>query len=394
MRRTFVALAISTLLLTTGHLAWAQTNDHVFRSWRWEEEVAAARPAGLAGAFVAVANDSSAAALNPAGLLSLPRDGREISASALRRGSGTAGPGDSLLSRTDLGFGSAVVRLGPSWAVGAYYDEPRSLRLEMAPFVLPSGARDNGFVEAELHNFGVSAAYLVSPRLRVGAGLTASRLVLDSNSGVSFGRVFHEIVNQASSDTRLRPSVGATYDAGSTVRLGLVARPGASWTVSRESFDPTTSIVLDPGSTHRVRAPDVYSAGAAVRLLRRLLITGQLDFVRYSQIRDTLEIMRGSVLGEDYVLDDALEVRGGAEWTMPVGSFDIALRGGVYSEAPGSLAYVGPNADEAAAFRGADRRLLGAAGATVMLRRRIGVDASTVWGGDRRLVLVGARYRF
>ena len=394
MRRVLVATAVSTLLLMTSRLAGAQTNDPVYRSWRWEEEVAAARAAGLAGAFVAVANDASAAALNPAGLIALPRNGREISANALRQGSGTAGVGDSLLSRTDLGLGSAAVRLGESWAVGAYYEEPRSFRLEIAPFALPSGTREHGFIEARLRDFGVAAAFMPTPRLRLGAGLAASRLVLDSNGGVSFNRVFSEVINQASQDTRLRPSVGATYDVGSAVRLGVVARPGATWTVTRESFNPAAGIVLDAGSAHRVRAPDLYSAGAAVRVLPRLLLTGQLDLVRYSQIRDALEIMRGSVLGKDYVLDDALEARGGVEWTIPAGSFDVALRGGVYSEAPGSITYVGPNPDEAAAFRGSERRLLGAAGATVTMRHVIAVDAATVWGGDRRLLLLGARYRF
>lgn len=393
MRRNLVALTLSILALAVCDDAWAQTNDHVFRSWRWEEEVVAARPGGLAGAFVAIANDSSAAALNPAGLLSLPRKGREVAASALRRGSGTAGP-DALISRTDLGYGAAVVPLGSSWAVGAHYEEPRAFRLEIAPFVLPSGLRDHGFVEAELHNFGVSAAYLVSPRFRVGAGLTASRLELDSSYGVSRNTVMREVVNQGGEDTRLRPTAGLTYDAGSSVRLGLTARPGATWEVNRASFDPETSIVIDPGSTQRVRAPDVYSGGAAWRVIPRLLVTGQLDFVRYSQIRDHLAILRGGVLGEDYVLDDALEVRGGAEYTIPLDSFDIALRGGLYSQAPGSLAYVGPNEDEATAFRGDDRRLLGALGATVMLRRGLGLDAATVWGGDRRHLLVGARYRF
>jgi long-subunit fatty acid transport protein len=393
MRRILVALTLSTLAFTTRDLAWAQTNDHVFRSWRWEEEVVAARPGGLAGAFVAVANDSSTAALNPAGLLSLPRRGREVAASALRRGSGTAGS-DSLLSRTDLAYGAAVMPLGSSWAVGVHYQEPRALRLEVAPFVLPSGVRDHGFVEAELHDFGVSAAYLVSPRFRVGAGLTASRLELESNYGVSRNAVMREIVNQGSEDTRLRPSAGLTYDAGSSVRLGLAARPGASWEVDRASFDPETSIVIDPGSTNRVRAPDVYSGGAAWRVRPRLLVTGQLDFVRYSQIRDDLEIWRNGVPSDDYVLDDAFEVRAGAEYTIPLDPFDLALRGGLYSQAPGSLAYVGPNEDEAAAFRGDDRRLLGALGATIMLRQGFGLDAATVWGGDRRHVLVGARYRF
>ena len=396
MRRILFAFVFSFLscLILCSETS-AQTNDHAYRSWRWEEEVTAARPAGLAGAFVAVANDVSATTLNPAGLLWLPRDGRELGASGLRRGSGATGLGDTLTERTDLGSGSGALRLGSSWAVGAFYEEPRALRLEIDPFVLTGGLRDHGFIQARMRNFGVAAAYRVSPRLNLGAGLTASRLVLDSNSGMSVNHVFREVVNQASEDTRLRPSLGATYEAGPRVRLGLVARPGATFRVTRESFDPATSIVLDAGSAHRLREPDVYSAGAAVRVLDHLLLTGQLDFVRYSQIRDTFEIMRGSVLGQDYVLDDAVEVRGGAEWTIPVSRrLDVALRGGVYSEAPGSIAYIGPNPDEAAAFRGTERRLLGAAGATVMLRNIVGLDASTVWGGDRRLYLVGARYRF
>jgi hypothetical protein len=392
MRRVLVAF-VCTSLLAVSQLAWSQTNDHVYRSWRWEEEVAAARPAGLAGAFVGVADDASAATLNPAGLMALPHNGRELSASAWRRNSGAAGP-DSLLSRTGLGYGGAAFRLGSSWAVGAFYAEPRSLRLEVAPFQLPSGMRDHGFLEAEMHDFGLSAAYRATGRLRLGASLVASRLELSANGGESFNRVFHEVTNQGSEDTHLRPSVGALYDASSAVRLGLLIRPGTSWTVHRDSFNPTESIVLDPGSTHRLRAPDVYSGGGSWRVLEHLLLTGQVDFVRYSQIRDDLEIMRGQVVAEDYVLDDALEARLGAEWTIPVGSLDLALRGGVYSQAPGSLVYVGPNRDEAAAFAGSERRLLGAAGATVMMRRGIGVDAATVWGGDNRQFLVGARYRF
>ena len=393
MRRMLVVI-VPALLLASSHLGWAQTNDRVYRSWRWEEEIASARPAGLAGAFVGVADDASAATLNPAGLLALPEKGRELSASALHRDSGAAGP-DSLLSRTNLGYGGAAFRLGSSWAVGAFYAEPRSLRLEVAPFQLPSGMVDHGFIEAEMRNFGVSAAYRATDRLRLGAGLMASRLVLDSNGGESINRVFNEVTNQSSEDTRLRPSVGALYDASSMWRLGLLIRPGTSWTVSRESFDPNASIVLDPGSTHHVRAPDVYSAGTSVRVVDRVLLTGQLDFVRYSQIKDDLEIMRGQgVIAEDYVLDDALEARGGLEWTIPAGAFDVALRGGVYSQAPGSIVYVGPNRDEAAAFAGSKRRVLGTAGATLMMHRGIGVDAAMVWGGGNDQLLLGARYRF
>src|SRR6185503_3803946 len=89
--------------MATAVPAAAQTNDHVFRSWRWTEEIEAPRAAGLAGAFVAVADDSSATVLNPAGMLLLPKT--ELAATMAASASGTISPvGDREDSRTDPGF--------------------------------------------------------------------------------------------------------------------------------------------------------------------------------------------------------------------------------------------------------------------------------------------------
>lgn len=51
------------------------------------------------------------------------------------------------------------------------------------------------------------------------------------------------------------------------------------------------------------------SAGASARVT----VSGQLDYVRYSEIRSTLLIRCGAFQREDYALDDALEPRLGVE---------------------------------------------------------------------------------
>src|SRR5262249_61882464 len=52
--------------------AAAQTTDALFAGWRWSPMALGSRPAGLGGAFVAVADGKEAASANPAGLALIP----------------------------------------------------------------------------------------------------------------------------------------------------------------------------------------------------------------------------------------------------------------------------------------------------------------------------------
>src|SRR5262249_61648845 len=64
--------AAGVLALLCAASASAQTNDDAFRHWQWREPSVGARTAGLADAFVPLANDDSAVLVNPAGLAILP----------------------------------------------------------------------------------------------------------------------------------------------------------------------------------------------------------------------------------------------------------------------------------------------------------------------------------
>ena len=80
--RTFTVLAV---VLAGAVSSYAQTNDQLFRSWRWSPEAGSARTAGMGGAFAAVADGSEASWLNPAGLATLAKS--EVGAGLARSSS-------------------------------------------------------------------------------------------------------------------------------------------------------------------------------------------------------------------------------------------------------------------------------------------------------------------
>ena len=51
----------------------AQTSDIVFGGWSWRSRDVGSRPAGLGGAYVAVADSIRTATVNPAGIALIPR---------------------------------------------------------------------------------------------------------------------------------------------------------------------------------------------------------------------------------------------------------------------------------------------------------------------------------
>jgi hypothetical protein len=156
---------------------------------------------------------------------------------------------------------------------------------------------------------------------------------------------------------------------------------------------PTLGAILDAGSEYEVRSPGVVAAGASASLGDRVLVSAQLDYVRYSEIRETLVIRRGVFQREDYELGDAFEPRLGVEASFPLGRVSLQARAGVHGQASGALAYRRGDAVEAAAFTGGERIWSVAAGGS-LVTRSFAVDAAVTNGGGTTRVLVAAAVRF
>lgn len=314
--------------------------------------------------------------------------------SLLQRRAGTIGLGDSLASSTGLGLLGGSLALGRRFGVGVHWSEPRDVSLSLVRSPLPNSTYDSGFLEAKAQTFGLAAAYEVTRRLRIGAGVAIGRLELQGEDLVLRPRGDTVTQVEASgTDSAVRANLGALYDVTPSWRIGLAVRTGTSWEVARSAYSPVEGRTVDHGSVYRLRAPDVYSAGMAWRLPAHFRVTAQADLVRYSQIRDELDVRRDLEPG-DYVLDDGVEGRVGAEWARAFDPLTLQIRAGLWSQAPGSIEYVGPDPSERMTFQGSSRRLREGVGASVLFKAGVSVDMGAVFGGDRTLLLAGARYRF
>jgi hypothetical protein len=372
--------------------AHGQTNDHFYRSWRWSTTPGSARAVGLAGAYVAMADDGGGAFLNPAGIVTL--DKSEVSLNLLAAQSGTVGV-DALGPWTGLAAAGGAARVSKKTAIAGYFVRPRAGRIDLSTAVrLPDGSTDAGYVNSILTDVGAAVARRVGERLSIGLRVTATHLELEAlHRRNSAGERIELETGSASGDTRVTASLGLLYEAGAAgrLRLGAVLQPGASYTVERTASRPSLG-GIDQGSLYELRAPGLVTVGAAFRVNRHLQLSSQLDYVRYSEIEAF--VRPGGAPSGGYAIPNGVEPRFAIEASVALGGASVQLRGGVHIQAPGSFVYSGPDLNEAAAFRGSTRRVIGAAGGSLLLVNGLALDVAGTTGGDRSELVAGARFRF
>src|SRR5579859_2262952 len=120
LRKDVLALIVSCAVAP----AWAQTNDHLWRSADWSTVVVGPDGMALAGAVVALPDRSSAIAVNPALAASMQKT--EVFGSGASRRTGSGIDGDAYNSKTSLLLlGGAALLPGGHLAVGGWIGQPR-----------------------------------------------------------------------------------------------------------------------------------------------------------------------------------------------------------------------------------------------------------------------------
>jgi hypothetical protein len=308
------ALLSVAVLLSSRPLA-AQTDDVAFANWRANPITIGSRPAGMGGAFVAVADDARAAFYNPAGLTQIPLT--EISASS---------------GRPWLGFASGRRRL----RLAVYFTDAEQ---ETLP-----GPEDAARPSLQPSVWEVGAAAGIQPfrHVRLGVSVAYRHLGIDDDGGTGNALA-------GSSEGSVRTTVGALIDliparivGSSPFKLGISYQPGVSWTLPREG----TSGV-------EIRRPSVSSVGLAWRANNAWSFSGQADIIRYHEVVDALLRNVGEDAGADFSLVNAVEPRFGTEFATPLrcGCGTIKVRAGLHYESPGTLVFTGPDPELRDAFR-------------------------------------------
>ena len=335
----------------------AQTNSQLYSGVQFDFPLPGARSLGLGGAFVAVADDATAALANPAGLTLLTRP--EISVefrgwqwTNLVTSRGHAfGPATNIGvdtinglvddefkdSKGGLSFLSAVIPRG-RLAIGFYRHEQSRYRATLqsdGPFLSIPGSDDRiepfkGEMDLSLVNYGGSIAYRWPNGVAAGGSVAYSSFSIDSQLNAYTSpppifliqpeseRVKYTALGQAYGPPNFADSNVLTHivengdDHGVNASIGvLVKPPSAKWSLGAAArigaafhyeaqnfggpkwFPPNEIGTVIDQETVRFKVPDSYSFGATYRPTDRILITGQYDRVQFSQMSDEIQEVFG-----------------------------------------------------------------------------------------------------
>ena len=333
-----------------------------------------ARSLGLGGAFVALADDATAAFANPAGLVQLLRpeisiEGRSWSYSTpYTEGGRATGLPTGLGIDTTAGLRTAISEYdvtGPSylsvafprgdWSLALFRHRFANIHFRGAtqglfggPDCCPTRFIDEQATTGlDIVNFGFSAAYRVNDRFNLGLGLVYYDVSIETNVALfltdddSNESLFalnsylpaRSVLSQRNwSDAtdwtltggflwRLSDSwsVGGVYRHGPSIGARVEATAGQAG-----DFGVPPGAVFFEGTGGPIKLPDVYGLGVAYRALDgRLTVSLQWDRVQYSDIATSLEL-------DDQTLDDADELHLGAEYVFLDATPVIAVRLGAW----------------------------------------------------------------
>ena len=397
-----------------------------------------ARSMGFGGAFVALADDATAAFANPAGLIQLTRpevsiEGRLWSYSTpYTEGGRLSGQPTGIGLDTVPGLRTAEVSDDLSgvsflsyvypqkrWALAFYRHQLSSFEStsETQGFFAdpPLPARSDDFRRIADFNFTTYAAALAfraSERLSLGVTLA----LVDSDAafateryealGVTlpdglYGRnIFHpdglEETDLATLDaTDLTLGLGALWRLSSRWSVGASYRQGAELAfIAEEISGPAFELPLPVGTvtgTQRgdLGLPDVFALGTAYRSPGgRFTVAFEWDRVEYATIVSSLgEGATGATL------DDGDELHAGVEWVFP-GRSVIALRAGAWLDPDHRVRFTDTgNELDRAIFRGGDDELHFALGAGIAFER-FQVDVAADFSNLVDTVALSAIYSF
>ncbi len=372
-----VAVAMLIVLVAVGEgAASAQEAPQPILASQFSFSNPGARSLGLAGAFVALADDATAAWANPAGLVQITRpeisiEGRHweystpfvVSGRVQGEPSGIGldtNPGlrteRSASDATGLAFLSFVYPRN-RWSLALYRHVFANLETQGATQGLFAGGSDccqQRFLEQlnrsslDIVSYGLSAAYRVSDSVSLGFGLVYydTRIEIQSDfylwddlddpagSGTSFlperfvgGQTLY------ADDTSLKYSGGVLWRIDDQWSLGARFRLGPDFSImgvgrvgSALDIGVPPGSIVDLGFLETSELPDNYGLGAAYRTVDgRLTLGFEWDYVTYSKTLEGLEI-------DDQEIADGNEIRFGGEWVFLQTQPLLALRAGLWHD--------------------------------------------------------------
>ncbi|HYN06969.1 MAG TPA: outer membrane protein transport protein [Vicinamibacterales bacterium] len=372
-RALSIGLATTTLIASCASLVFAQNTAQL--PLQFDFLPPGARSVGMGSAFIAAADDATAAFTNPAGLARLAR--REISAELRFKrletpflfGGRITGavtnvgldtvPNPVYGQDVDDQFGPAFVSflwpIGTKASVIGYRHEVATIEntyFSQGVFerVTELGVTDDrtrttpvgGTRAVRIRNYGGSVGYKVSERFSIGGGIALYRFRLEADFA-RFGiegnfaslpnrNLITATATQRGEDWTAGFNAGALFDVTPKVKVGATYRRGPAFTFSQEDLVP--SIDFELFRVGKFKVPDVFGLGLEWRATDVLRVVVDYDRIQYAQLLDDFIKFQSliSKRPERMVLDDGNELHVGAEYLLPNAPIPLALRAGFWHD--------------------------------------------------------------
>ena len=415
---------------------WAQTAIESNAGVQFDFVNPGARSLAMGGAFVALADDATAAFTNPAGLRpSISK--KEVSAEGrfwafntpYTSGGRLGGPpqnkgidtaSDLLSSSSQQSTGSpafvSFVYPAGRWAVSIYGQQVSNFSFaatSQGPFVQLSNGRDarvlpfQATLGLQVARYGLSGSYKVNDWFAVGAGVIWYDFSLISYTQrfpiVLTGEQFYDASGfsdvpysqlQTGNDRRVGVTAGLIASVTPKIHFGAVYRQGAR-------FATTTTGSMSPDGSFSV--PSVFSIGTALHPMEPLKVTLDYSRVQYSAMADNFTLAFGSggfaTSTSDFKVDDANEVHLGAEYQFLQLARPVAVRIGTWYDPDHAIRFApadstNPDPFYATGFRPGKNVVHGTGGAGVAFPNQLEINAGVDISSKTKTFSVSTVVRF
>jgi long-chain fatty acid transport protein len=347
-------LALCYLLIATGALAQSTQRPPTF-----ELSISnpGARSLGLGGAFVALADDATAAFANPAGLVQLVKP--EVSFEARLRVGAEASEENqeqTYWGLTGLSFGSFVLPKG-DWAVAFNGHRVASLELETATTdSSPKPESAWPISELDVVRYAIAGAVRPTEHLSVGFGLSYYQgefeVAMPSSQTGALAVRSADSQTTFFEDNDFGLSAGVLWNPSEQWHFGGFYREGPRFRFA--SGDSAVSEGLRPKS-NSLAFPNAYGLGGAFRSGDGAF-TFAIEWDRISYSGYLLRWQRDQVGSGRLTIDDTNEAHVGCEYAFLRSTPLIAVRSGIWFEPGHTIRYHGDDPTMATKYPKAEDR--------------------------------------
>jgi long-chain fatty acid transport protein len=365
----FIAVATS---------AFAITDEEIFRTFSFSFLNPGARSAAMGGAFIALADDATAAEANPAGLIILTRPEvtfeyrhTEVNPNELNFANIVADKdGFNVIIATDNSVEDqdqpsyvSVVFPAGSWTFGFSRQEVvKQDAIVSESILLPIFLQENGqtltidallgsdgSVQQDIVNWNFAAGVKLSESFSLGATVRYS--TLDWNTDVRNTVVIPDIPDLGTLDfshTSINDddkawgfNVGALWKT-QHASFGVVYKRNPKFEVTEVEEAPIVGI-QSRSFANVLKVPDNFGGGVAVKPNDNLTITGDIVYIKFDQLNEDFEaghnIFTLGYTNENlqYKVKNGVDYKIGTEFVVFVGNVPVALRAGYFRKASNSL---------------------------------------------------------